>query len=85
MKNEAGLDPKILAIPAWDVRVDWRDIADVPQYVLTEIAHFFDIYKDLEPGKTSEPLGWRDCAEAEAEIFRAQQRHSESLRPDRSR
>jgi inorganic pyrophosphatase len=68
MRDERGLDPKILSIPSWDFRVDWQEISDVPEYTLNEIAHFFDIYKDLEPGKSSEALGWKDRLQAEAEI-----------------
>jgi hypothetical protein len=29
-----------------------------------EIGHFFDIYKELEPGKDTDVRGWQDCATA---------------------
>jgi inorganic pyrophosphatase len=66
MRDERGLDPKILSIPSWDFRVDWQEISDVPEYTLNEIGHFFDIYKDLEPGKGTVVEGWdgREVAEA---------------------
>ena len=33
-----------------------------------EIQHFFEVYKDLEPGKSVEGANWVGRAEAEAEI-----------------
>ena len=37
---------------------------DVSQHVTAEIGHFFDIYKELEPGKETDVRGWQDCATA---------------------
>jgi inorganic pyrophosphatase len=64
--DEAGGDPKLLTVPSHDPRARWEDITDVPDYVLHEIRHFFDIYKDLEPGKGTVVEGWdgREVAEA---------------------
>ncbi|MBN6054073.1 inorganic diphosphatase [Nonomuraea sp. RK-328] len=66
MTDEHGPDAKILCVPAGDPRADHvRDLEDVQWYVLNEIGHFFDVYKDLEPGKSSNTRGWesRVCAE----------------------
>jgi inorganic pyrophosphatase len=30
------------------------DLADVPVYLRDEISHFFEIYKELEPGKRTD-------------------------------
>jgi inorganic pyrophosphatase len=64
--DEAGGDPKLLTVAAHDPRALWQDIGDVPDYVLREIRHFFEIYKDLEPGKRTVVEDWagRDTAEA---------------------
>jgi inorganic pyrophosphatase len=64
--DEAGGDPKLLTVPAHDPRAQWEDISDVPDYVLQEIRHFFEIYKELEPGKGTVVESWdgRDAAEA---------------------
>jgi inorganic pyrophosphatase len=64
--DEAGGDPKLLTVPYHDPRARWEDIGDVPDYLLHEIRHFFEIYKDLEPGKCTVVEGWdgRDVAEA---------------------
>jgi inorganic pyrophosphatase len=56
--DEAGGDPKLLTVPYHDPRVRWDDIGDVPAYLLLEIRHFFEIYKDLEPGKGTVVEGW---------------------------
>ena len=69
MKDEAGGDDKVLCVPAADTRRDHvRDIADVREYLLLEIEHFFSVYKDLEPGKSVEGATWTGVEEAEAEI-----------------
>jgi inorganic pyrophosphatase len=48
-----------------------RDLEDVPRHLLNEIGHFFDIYKELEPGKSTDVRGWMDRAEAERVIKEA--------------
>ena len=66
MRDEAGQDAKVLCVPATDPRVNnVEDLKDVPDYELDEIAHFFAIYKALEPGKKTEVQGWQDRAAAE--------------------
>jgi inorganic pyrophosphatase len=70
MEDEEGIDHKILAVP--DKKVDpiyglWESIDDIPKHILDRIKHFFDHYKDLEPGKfvkTHDYKG-RDVAEKE--------------------
>jgi inorganic pyrophosphatase len=62
-------------VPAADPRrADVRDIGDVPRYLAAEIGHFFDIYKELEPGKYSDVRGWMDRTEAERVVKEAQAR-----------
>jgi len=69
MKDEQGPDAKVLAVPADDVRqAAMEDLTDVPKHLLREISHFFDVYKDLEPGKQGEARGWQGRREAEATI-----------------
>ncbi len=75
MRDEKGSDAKVLAVPCWDSRNRWRDLHDVPEHMRLEIRHFFEIYKDLEEGKSTEVLGWEGRREAEAEIVRSRQRH----------
>jgi inorganic pyrophosphatase len=69
MLDEHGPDAKILTVPARDPRyAATRDLADVPTHLTAEIGHFFDIYKELEPGKTTDVRGWQDRAAAEEVI-----------------
>ncbi|MDQ6772471.1 MAG: inorganic diphosphatase [Candidatus Dormibacteraeota bacterium] len=77
MSDEHGRDAKLLAVPEWDLRMAWRDIHEVPEYMKREIHHFFDIYKDLEPDKVTETLGWADRDAAEAEIHASRERFTE--------
>lgn len=71
MSDEHGDDAKILAVPDHDPRMEWRDLHQVPGHVLDEIRHFFDIYKDLEPGKLSQVGDWKGRDDAEREISAA--------------
>jgi inorganic pyrophosphatase len=72
MSDEHGPDAKILTVPANDPRYgDMRDLSDIPDYLLAEISHFFDVYKELEPGKDTDVRGWQGRAAAEQEISAA--------------
>lgn len=69
MRDEEGVDAKILCVAAHDPRrAAVTELEHIPSHELDEIAHFFTIYKALEPGKKSEISGWRDRGEAEAGI-----------------
>jgi inorganic pyrophosphatase len=72
MRDEAGLDDKILSVPATDPR--WShllDVGDVGPFLLEEILHFFVVYKQLEPGKGTEPGNWEDRTSAESAVVKA--------------
>ena len=43
-----------------------QDVTVIPEFQRKEIEHFFEHYKDLEPGKWVKTEGWGDAAEAEA-------------------
>ncbi|MEO6885540.1 MAG: inorganic diphosphatase [Jatrophihabitantaceae bacterium] len=75
MTDEAGGDDKVLAVPCTDPRLEHlRDIHHVPEFDRLEIQHFFEVYKDLEPGKSVEGASWVGRVEAEAEIANSRQR-----------
>ncbi|HSZ40819.1 MAG TPA: inorganic diphosphatase [Trebonia sp.] len=75
MVDEQGLDAKVLTVCAGDPRMDGvRDLGDVPPYLTAEIGHFFDIYKQIEPGKCTEVQGWQDRTAAERIVKEAQAR-----------
>lgn len=65
MSDEHGPDAKLLCVPDHDPRfAGFTDIDDLPDYQLKEIWHFFDVYKALEPGKSTSTRGWGNAAEA---------------------
>jgi inorganic pyrophosphatase len=75
MTDEKGPDDKLLCVPAGDPRKDnLQDIQDMPEFDKLEIQHFFEVYKDLEPGKSVEGADWVGREEAEAEIIRSRER-----------
>ena len=78
MKDEKGGDDKVLCVPVADPRVEHiRDIHHVPEFDRLEIQHFFEVYKDLEPGKSVEGASWTGRTEAELEIEASFARHEE--------
>ena len=64
MRDEHGEDVKIIAVHVNDPAVsDYRDVAELPKHVVTEMMRFFEDYKVLE-GKTVEVGARIDVAEA---------------------
>ncbi len=80
MQDEAGGDDKVLCVPAKDPRQEHlRDIHHLPEFDRLEIQHFFEVSKELEPGKSVEGATWVGRAEAEAEIVASVKRHDEAI------
>ena len=79
MRDEKGLDDKVLCVPATDPRWEHlQDIHDVPEFDRLEIQHFFEVYKALEPGKSVQDAGWADRAAAEAQVEETRKRFAET-------
>jgi hypothetical protein len=79
MTDEAGGDDKVLCVPSHDPRLEHlRDISHVSKFDRLEIQHFFEVYKDLEPGKSVEGAEWVGRTEAEAEVKASFARFTES-------
>jgi len=67
MEDEAGGDEKIIAVPSTKLTRRYAGIktaSDLPEITLQQIQHFFEHYKDLEPGKWVKVLRWGDAADA---------------------
>lgn len=65
MQDEKGLDDKLLCVPVNDPRfAEIKDIKDLPTHTLKEIAHFFEVYKALEPGKWVKVKKWEGAEKA---------------------
>ena len=80
MRDEMGLDDKVLCVPATDPRMaHLNDITDVPAFDRLEIQHFFEVYKEIEPGKSVQGAAWADRAAAEAEVEESRKRFAEDL------
>jgi inorganic pyrophosphatase len=79
MRDEKGVDDKVLCVPATDPRMaHLHDITDVSEFDLLEIQHFFEVYKALEPGKEVEAARWVGRAAAEDEIEASRKRLGEA-------
>ncbi len=71
MLDRGVSDDKVLAVPSRDpIFQDYHDITDIPKHFLAEVAHFFEVYKDLE-GMRTKPIGWEDANAAKAEVMRS--------------
>jgi inorganic pyrophosphatase len=71
MEDDGGMDQKILAVPVSKLSPlydTFKAQADVPPLLLKQIEHFFQHYKDLEPGKWVKLGGWDDTAKAHSLI-----------------
>jgi inorganic pyrophosphatase len=61
MSDDKGQDEKLLAVPVDDPRFNQvKTLDDVSPHILEEIAHFFQVYKDLER-KETKIEGWKDA------------------------
>jgi inorganic pyrophosphatase len=72
MDDEAGGDAKLLAVPIdkiLPIYRHWQRPDDLQPERLLQIQHFFEHYKDLEPGKWVKVRGWGGPEEAKQEIL----------------
>jgi inorganic pyrophosphatase len=69
MEDESGEDNKIIAVPTSKIDPHYEeihDIADIDEHTKKKIKHFFESYKQLEPGKwvkTKDFLGKKEALE----------------------
>ena len=79
MEDNAGEDEKVLAVPSAHLTKrydDVREYSDLPEITLQQIEHFFEHYKDLEPGKWVRLSGWQGADVARQMIVDAIERAS---------
>lgn len=72
MEDESGEDGKVLAVPTdkiLSLYTQWQKPEDLNPLRLKNIAHFFEHYKDLEPGKWVKVIGWEGKEAAHKEIL----------------
>jgi len=79
MEDEEGPDAKIIAVPKPKLDpyyASWKDVGDIPGALKERIKHFFERYKELEPGKWVKVTGWKGAQEAREKIAKAVERAS---------
>lgn len=72
MTDEAGIDAKVIAVPVDKLSSMYSHVKspqDLPELLLKQISHFFEHYKDLEPGKWVKVDGWHGLEDARNEIL----------------
>jgi len=78
MTDEAGVDAKLLAVPVDKLCSLYSNVNkpdDVQPWLLEQISHFFEHYKDLEKGKWVKVEGWVGMDDARAEILAGVERY----------
>ncbi len=81
MEDEEGPDSKVIAVPKDKLDPQFKNIQDVddlPEALREKIKHFFEHYKELEPGKWVKVRGWLSANEAKRKIEEAIKRYRES-------
>jgi inorganic pyrophosphatase len=72
MEDEHGVDEKLIAVPSSRLTQRYDSVqnyTDLPAITLKQIQHFFEHYKDLEPGKWVKVLRWGDAADARTMVL----------------
>ncbi len=80
MEDEEGVDAKIVAVPRDKIEPKYssiKDLEDLPDILRKRIEHFFQHYKELEPGKWVKIRGWKRAGEARKKISEAMERAGE--------
>jgi inorganic pyrophosphatase len=79
MEDDGGGDEKVIAVPSNKITRRYeriQTVKDLPDITLQQIQHFFQHYKDLEPGKWVKIKEWGDADMAKAMITSAMERYA---------
>jgi len=74
MEDDGGEDEKIIAVPSSDISQRYDNVinyVDLPSITIEQIQHFFQHYKDLEPGKWVKIQEWASVDTAKKLIAQA--------------
>jgi inorganic pyrophosphatase len=72
MEDDGGVDAKVIAVPVSKLTPLYdkvNSVDDLPELLIKQTVHFFEHYKDLEPGKWVKILGWGTVEDAKQEIL----------------
>ncbi|MER0237002.1 inorganic diphosphatase [Fulvimarina sp. MAC8] len=78
MEDDAGQDEKVVAVPTSKMTRQYENVktaTDMPEILLKQVEHFFEHYKDLEPGKWVKIHNWGDVEQARKMIREAVERY----------
>jgi inorganic pyrophosphatase len=81
MQDEAGEDAKLVAVPISKLTPLYKNVKtveDLSEQLRAQIVHFFEHYKDLEPGKWVKVVGWGTQEDAIVEITDGMKRVEEA-------
>ena len=79
IKDQGQSDDKVICVSTTDPRyLNTKDISDIEAHHLKEMAHFFQVYKDLE-GKKVEVLGWESADVAKTAIIESVKNYKKVL------
>jgi inorganic pyrophosphatase len=64
MEDEEGIDTKLVAVPTQ--KIDpvygvYKDVMELPEMMRQKMKHFFEHYKELEPGKWVKVRDWKNA------------------------
>ncbi|MEM5811175.1 MAG: inorganic diphosphatase [Candidatus Aenigmatarchaeota archaeon] len=77
MEDEEGKDEKLITVPIEKIdpkMSNIKDVRDLPEALKNEIKHFFEHYKELEPGKWVKVMDWVGREEAIKYVEKAVER-----------
>ena len=81
MTDESGRDEKLVAVPIGKMTPIYDDVkeaTDLPKLTLDQIKHFFEHYKDLEPGKWVKVEGWGNADKARETVMKGVENYNKS-------
>ena len=81
MEDDGGMDAKVVAVPVSKLTPLYDKVQstdDLPELLMQQIEHFFEHYKDLEPGKWVRVGDWYGAVKAKQLIVESIQRAERS-------
>jgi inorganic pyrophosphatase len=78
MTDDGGPDAKLIAVPHPKLSSMYNHVSeaeDLPELLRKQIEHYFENYKDLEPGKWVKISGWANADAARTEILASRERY----------
>lgn len=81
MEDNAGQDEKVIAVPSHELTKRYDHVADhtdLPDITMQQVEHFFEHYKDLEPGKWVRIGDWYGAEKAKELIVESIDRATRS-------